>query len=99
MLLLFLGLFLVSCDEAEHHDVLTFFFEGVPPLHGQPAEELVDSDMMQIYLKHVMHSNGMKFTNDNELNDLKVKENYSRWVKGAIAALVCLGWFGLTFKK
>ncbi|MCP4612008.1 MAG: hypothetical protein GY845_25180 [Planctomycetes bacterium] len=44
MLLLFLGLFLVSCDEAEHHDVLTFFFEGVPPLHGQPAEELVDSD-------------------------------------------------------
>jgi predicted CXXCH cytochrome family protein len=44
MLLVFLGIFVVSCDEVEHHDVLTFFFEGVPPLHGQLTEELVDSD-------------------------------------------------------
>lgn len=44
MLLVFLGIFVVSCDEVKHHDALTFFFEGVPPLHGQLTEELVDSD-------------------------------------------------------
>jgi predicted CXXCH cytochrome family protein len=48
MLLVFLGIFVVSCDEVEHHDVLTFFFEGVPPLHGQLAEELVDSDSQRL---------------------------------------------------
>lgn len=45
MLLVFLGIFVVSCDEVEHHDVLTFFFEGVPPLgEGQLAEEPGDFD-------------------------------------------------------
>ena len=32
MLLGFLGIFVVSCGEVERHNVLTFFFEGVPPL-------------------------------------------------------------------
>ncbi|MHC4535728.1 MAG: cytochrome c3 family protein [Planctomycetota bacterium] len=45
MLLVFLGIFVVSCDEVKHHDVLTFFFEGVPPLEeGQLAEEPDDFD-------------------------------------------------------
>jgi len=45
MLLVLLGAFVVSCDEVKHHDVLTFFFEGVPPLgEDQFAEELVDFD-------------------------------------------------------
>ena len=44
-LLVFLCIFVVSCDKVKHHDILTFFFEGVPPLgEDQFAEELVDSD-------------------------------------------------------
>ena len=43
-LLVFMGAFVISCDEAERHKVLTFFFEGVPPLSkDQHPEELVDS--------------------------------------------------------
>ena len=45
ILLVLLGAFVVSCDEVKHHDVLTFFFEGVPPLEeDQLAEEPGDSD-------------------------------------------------------
>jgi len=44
MLLVFLGIFVISCDEVKHHDVLTFFFEGVPPLQSQLSEEFVDSE-------------------------------------------------------
>ena len=48
MLLVFLGIFAVSCDEVERHDVLTFFFEGVPPLgQDQLKEEFVDSGSLQ----------------------------------------------------
>ncbi len=32
MLLVFLGIFFVSCDEVKRHEALTFFFDGVPPL-------------------------------------------------------------------
>ena len=32
MLLVFFGIFFVSCDEVERHEALTFFFDGVPPL-------------------------------------------------------------------
>ena len=52
MLLVFLGIFVVSCDEVEHRDVLTFFFEGVPPLEGQLTEELVDSDSQGLSRTH-----------------------------------------------
>ncbi len=31
-------LLLASCDEVERHDMLTFFFDGVPPLHGETLE-------------------------------------------------------------
>lgn len=31
-------LLLSSCDEVERHKVLTFFFDGVPPLQGQASE-------------------------------------------------------------
>lgn len=48
MLLIFLGIFVVSCDEVEHHDVLTFFFEGVPPLQGELTEELIDYDSQKL---------------------------------------------------
>ncbi len=49
MLLVFLGIFVVSCDEVEHHDVLTFFFEGVPPLgQGQLSEEPGDYDSQRL---------------------------------------------------
>jgi len=51
MLLLLLGIFVVSCDDVEHHDVLTFFFEGVPPLHGQLTEDLVDSEFQGLSRK------------------------------------------------
>ena len=29
---------LCSCDETEHHRMLTFFFDGVPPLPGEANE-------------------------------------------------------------
>ena len=48
MLIVFLGIFVVSCDEVGHHNVLTFFFEGVPPLgQDQLTDELVDSDFQE----------------------------------------------------
>jgi predicted CXXCH cytochrome family protein len=49
MLLVFLGIFVVSCDEVAHHDVLTFFFEGVPPLgQGQLMEDSGDFDSQEL---------------------------------------------------
>ncbi len=49
MLLVLLGIFVVSCDEVNRHNVLTFFFEGVPPLgQDQLTEELVDSDSREL---------------------------------------------------
>ncbi len=45
MLLVFLGIFVLSCDEVERHNVLTFFFEGVPPLgQDELTDGLVNSD-------------------------------------------------------
>jgi predicted CXXCH cytochrome family protein len=43
MLLVFSGLFFMSCDEAERYETLTFFFDGVPPpgstgLQGEPLD-------------------------------------------------------------
>jgi len=32
VLLVFIGTFLVSCDEVDRHEALTFFFDGVPPM-------------------------------------------------------------------
>ena len=32
MLLVLFGIFLVSCDDVDRHEALTFFFDGVPPL-------------------------------------------------------------------
>ncbi|MBC8472138.1 MAG: hypothetical protein H8D56_21980 [Planctomycetes bacterium] len=48
MLLVFLGIFVVSCDEVKHHDVLTFFFEGVGPMQGQLTEEPGDSNFQEL---------------------------------------------------
>lgn len=60
MLLVFLGIFVVSCDEVERHNVLTFFFEGVPPLgQDQLTQGLVDSDSQE--LSH-MHPKQVWFT-------------------------------------
>ncbi len=36
---------LTGCDEVERHKVLTFFFEGVPPLEGEVVEEPVVVDV------------------------------------------------------
>lgn len=37
--LVLLSVSVLSCDEAERHQVLTFFFDGVPPLYGDAATE------------------------------------------------------------
>ena len=41
-LLVFFGVFLVSCDDVDRHEALTFFFDGVPPLgpEGLQGESL-----------------------------------------------------------
>ncbi len=40
MLLVFFGVFIISCDEVEHYKTLTFFFDGVPRVGGEvPAQE------------------------------------------------------------
>ena len=49
MLLVFLGIFIVSCDEVERYNVMTFFFEGVPPLgQDQLTEEFGDYDSREL---------------------------------------------------
>jgi len=47
-LLVFFGVFIISCDEVERYKALTFFFDGVPPL-GQEGfqEELVNSNFQE----------------------------------------------------
>jgi predicted CXXCH cytochrome family protein len=47
-LLVFFGVFIISCDEVEHYKTLTFFFDGVPPL-GQEGlqKELVNSNFQE----------------------------------------------------
>jgi predicted CXXCH cytochrome family protein len=39
MLLIFFGVFVVSCDEVEHYKTLTFFFDGVPPPRQEGLQE------------------------------------------------------------
>jgi predicted CXXCH cytochrome family protein len=39
MLLVFFGVFFLSCDEVERHKTLTFFFDGVPPLGQEGLQE------------------------------------------------------------
>jgi len=41
-LLVFFGIFFVSCDDVDRHEVLTFFFDGVPPpgIEGLQGESL-----------------------------------------------------------
>lgn len=48
MLLVFFGIFFVSCDEVKHHEALTFFFDGVPPLRPEMLQEgPVDSNSLE----------------------------------------------------
>ena len=48
MLLVFSSIFFVSCDEVKHHETLTFFFDGVPPLQPEMLEgELVDANSLE----------------------------------------------------
>ena len=48
MLLVFVGIFFVSCDQVQHHEALTFFFDGVPPLRPEILEEgPVDSNSLE----------------------------------------------------
>jgi predicted CXXCH cytochrome family protein len=39
MTLVFFCIFYASCDEADRHEALTFFFDGVPPLRPEMLEE------------------------------------------------------------
>ena len=56
MLLVFFGIFVVSCDEVEHHKTLTFFFDGVPPLQQEGLqEELVNSDSQETHPKQLWY--------------------------------------------
>jgi predicted CXXCH cytochrome family protein len=49
MQLVFLGLFIASCDEVDRYNALTFFFEGVPPLgQDQLTEEPGDYDSREL---------------------------------------------------
>ncbi len=48
MLLVFFGIFSISCDEVERHEALTFFFDGVPRLRLEMLqEEPVDSNSLE----------------------------------------------------
>lgn len=48
MLLVFFGILLLSCDEVKHHETLTFFFDGVPPLRPEMLQEgPVDSNSIE----------------------------------------------------
>jgi len=49
MLLVFLGIFIASCDEVDRYNAMTFFFEGVPPLgQNQLTEEPGDFDSQRL---------------------------------------------------
>jgi predicted CXXCH cytochrome family protein len=48
VILVFLGIFFISCDEVQRHETLTFFFDGVPPLQPNIFQEgLVDSNSFE----------------------------------------------------
>ena len=48
MLLVLFGIFFVSCDKVKHHETLTFFFDGVPPLQPEMLqEEIVDANSLE----------------------------------------------------
>lgn len=61
VVVLFLAL-AVSCDEVEHHKVLTFFFDGVPPLDREQVEvgpvELGSQERAQMGLPAVWYVHG-----------------------------------------
>jgi predicted CXXCH cytochrome family protein len=47
MLLVFFAIFFFSCDEVKHHETLSFFFDGVPPLQPEMYPEgLVDPNSL-----------------------------------------------------
>ncbi len=47
-ILVFLGIFLISCDEVQRHETLMFFFDGVPPLQSDIIQkDLVDSNSIE----------------------------------------------------
>lgn len=49
MLLVFFGIFILSCDEVERHKTLTFFFDGVPPLGPESLqEESLDANSLKV---------------------------------------------------
>jgi predicted CXXCH cytochrome family protein len=49
MMLVFFGIFLLSCDEVERHKALTFFFDGVPPLGPEGLlEEPLDANALEL---------------------------------------------------
>ncbi len=38
-LLVFFGVFIISCDEVEHYETLSFFFDGVPRIGGEVPDQ------------------------------------------------------------
>jgi predicted CXXCH cytochrome family protein len=48
MLLVSSGIFVVSCDEAKHHKIMTFFFDGVPPLRQEVLEKTADANSQEL---------------------------------------------------
>ena len=48
VILVFLVIFFISCDEVQRHETLTFFFDGVPPLQPNIFQEgLADSNSFE----------------------------------------------------
>ncbi|MHC4556659.1 MAG: cytochrome c3 family protein [Planctomycetota bacterium] len=48
LLLVYIVVFVVSCDEVERHNVMTFFFDGVPSLKREGFEETADANSQEI---------------------------------------------------
>jgi predicted CXXCH cytochrome family protein len=48
VILAFLGIFFISCDQVQRHETLKFFFDGVPPLQPNIFQEgLIDSNSFE----------------------------------------------------